>query len=63
MIPAAEFFYKEFQRNRSELALYRLKHSSCALCGALYVKLLGKLEVSAVNATERLLQFVKSSAI
>lgn len=63
MIPAAEFFYKEFQRNRSELALYRLKHSSCAFCTKIYVKLLGKLEVSAASATERLLNIVKSSAI
>ena len=63
MIVTAEFLYKEFQRNRKALALYRLRNSSCSLCGAFYVNVLGKLENSAANATERLLQFVKSTAI
>lgn len=63
MIVTAEFLYKEFQRNRKALALYRLRNSSCALCGAFYVNVLGKLENSAASATERLLQFVKSTAI
>ena len=63
MIVTAEFLYKEFQRNRKALALYSLRHSSCALCGAFYVNVLGKLENSAASATERLLQFVKSTAI
>ena len=63
MIPAAEFFYKEFQRNRSELAVYRFKTTSCALCGTLYTKVLGVIENNASAAVERLLNFVKSSAI
>lgn len=63
MIVTAEFLYKEFQRNRKALALYRLRHSSCAFCNSFYVNVLGKLENSAANATERLLQFVKSTAI
>ena len=63
MIVTAEFLYKEFQRNRKALALYHLRHSSRALCGAFYVNVLGKLENSAASATERLLQFVKSTAI
>ena len=63
MIVTAEFLYKEFQRNRKALALYRLRPSSCALCSAFYVNVLGKLEDSAASATERLLQFVKSTAI
>ena len=63
MIVTAEFLYKEFQRNRKALALYRLRHSSSALCSAFYVNVLGKLEDSAASATERLLQFVKSTAI
>ena len=63
MIVTAEFLYKEFQRNRKALALYRLRHSSGALCNAFYSNVLGKLENSAASATERLLQFVKSTAI